>query len=191
VEQTYANWGGDFRRAARRHGLPVSWLVAIASVETGPWAGEPEKQATIRSYAGAIGVMQIMPATANLLGFAAEEMVDPAKNIDAGAKLIADLSARGGGLPAVTGRYNSGKLCCSDPRCGADCSNPFGLCTDSDYPGAAVAYNNTGVALGLNSAGGGIMVGLGVAAAGLYVAAVLAGAVRAPKKLSALIPAMR
>jgi soluble lytic murein transglycosylase-like protein len=178
LEQTLANWRPFFRRSASHHGLPVSWLAAIAAVETGPWSASPEGQATIRSPVGAIGIMQIMPATATMLGFRPDEMLDPQLNIEAGAMLIAQLAERSDGLPAITGRYNSGKLCCSDPRCGADCTNPFGFCTDSDYPGAAVRYNNAAVLLGVNDSSSHLMMGLGMAAAGLYVAAVISGQAR-------------
>lgn len=98
------------------------------------------------SYAGAIGVMQVMPATAQGLGYRPEEMFEPATNIDAGAKLIRQLDDRlQGGLPAICGPYNSGQLCCDSPNCRPGCQNAFRVCTHSDYPGAAVRYNNTAV----------------------------------------------
>jgi len=146
VAQTYDNWRGLFHKAARRYSVPVQWLVGIASVETGPWSADRDEQASMVSYANAVGVMQIIPSTAKLLGYTREDMFDPARNIDAGAKLIGQLSRTiRSGLPAISGAYNSGKVCCTDPRCTPGCQNPYNVCTDGDYPGAALRYSNTAV----------------------------------------------
>lgn len=185
--RTFENFRSDFFGASQRTGIPVSWLIAIASVETGPWSTEASRQASIVSSAGAIGIMQIMPATADMLGYSPAAMTDPGTNIEAGAVLLRQLAERiSGGLPALTGVYNSGKLCCSDPRCGADCSNPFGLCTDSDYPGAAIRYNNTAL-LHFDLRQSGVVAGVVIAGVGLYAAAVLAGLTKAPEPLRRLL----
>ena len=147
LEQTWDNWSGFFLDAADEYELPVSWLVAIASVETGPWSDDPDEQAGIPSPAGARGVMQIMPATARLLDFDADEMYDPATNIRAGAKLLSIDNGRiTGGLPVISGAYNSGKFCCNNPRCTPGCQNSYFVCTDGNYPGAAIKYNNSALA---------------------------------------------
>lgn len=145
---TWENWRCELSAAARRHEVPVSWLLAIACVETGPWWEDAREQASAVSYAGAIGIMQIMPSTARLLDYDPEQMLVADLNIDAGAKLVATLSKSiRSGLPAICGAYNSGKVCCDDPRgCRPGCQNPYRVCTDSDYPGAAIRYNNTAVA---------------------------------------------
>jgi len=146
VVRTWHNFGCSFTRSSARHGVPIAWLLAIASVESGPWSDDAGAQQTAVSPAGALGVMQIMPQTAKSFGRRPEDMLSAPENIDVGAELLARLiAAYGPELPAICAPYNSGKLCCSDSRCGADCENPFGLCTDSDYPGAAIRYNNTAV----------------------------------------------
>lgn len=145
-EQTWQNFHCELADAALRHALPISWVLAIACVETGPWSSSRAHQAAMESPAGALGVMQIMPATAEALGYAPQEMLEPAKNIDAGARLISQIAARvGGGLPAICGPYNSGQLCCDSPGCRAGCQNDYRICTAGDYPGAALRYNNTAV----------------------------------------------
>lgn len=180
LEQTYGNFSSSFHAAARKHALPVSWLLAIAAVETGPWSGEASTQAAIVSPAGAIGIMQLMPATASMLGFSPASMTDPDANIDAGATLLAQLSVRfPDGLPAITAPYNSGRLCCGG-ACGADCTNPFALCTDSDYPGAAIRYNNTALTYLDLRPRGSLIAGVVIGAAGLYAAAVLARLTKPP-----------
>jgi membrane-bound lytic murein transglycosylase F len=47
--------------------------------------------ATTRSYAGAVGLMQVMPQTAKGLGFEEEELLDPETNIQASVKFIKQL----------------------------------------------------------------------------------------------------
>ncbi len=64
--------------AARRHGLPASLIHAVAAVESG------YSQAA-RSGPGAIGVMQLMPATARSLG---ADPHDTEQNIDAGVRFL-------------------------------------------------------------------------------------------------------
>lgn len=143
---TWQNFRCEIADAALRHQLPISWVLAIASVETGAWSSNRSRQAGMVSPAGALGVMQIMPATAEGLGYAPEQMLQPAQNIDAGARLMAQLDARvEGGLPAICGPYNSGQLCCDAPSCRVGCQNGFQVCTASDYPGAAVRFNNTAI----------------------------------------------
>jgi hypothetical protein len=177
VEQTWDNWGRLFVRASRDHGVPVSWLVAIASVETGPWSDDPSEQAEAVSYAGARGVMQIMPATASqILDRDPDAMFNPAANIDAGAELIA-ITMRNvrSGLPAICGVYNSGNVCCKEPPapsgtvgCKVGCQNQFRICTHGDYPLAAIMYNNTALTYLDLSAGPQLatMLGLGLLAVG-------------------------
>lgn len=141
---TWENFRCELTAAAARHGVPASWLLALACVETGPWSGSRAQQAAMVSPAGALGVMQIMPATAKGFGYRPDDMLDARKNIDVGAELVAQLDARvSGGLPAICGPYNSGQLCCDSGGCGPGCQNDYRICTHSDYPGTAIRYNNT------------------------------------------------
>ena len=152
VEQTWDNWGRLFADASSDHGVPVSWLLAIATVESGPWSHDPAEQAGVVSYAGARGVMQIMPGTAShILDRDPDAMFEPAENIDAAGELLA-ITMRNvkSGLPALCGVYNSGNVCCLEPPapsgtvgCKVGCQNAFRVCTHGDYPMAAIMYNNT------------------------------------------------
>jgi hypothetical protein len=67
--------------AARRYGLPAKLLHSIAQAESG-------YQQSAVSPAGAIGIMQLMPATARKLG---ADPHDPEQNVDAGARYLVDL----------------------------------------------------------------------------------------------------
>ena len=59
------------------------------------------------SVAGAMGLMQIMPDTAGMLGL--DDPFDPAKNADAGAKFLKMMLDRyQGDIPMALGAYNAG-----------------------------------------------------------------------------------
>jgi len=89
--------------AAARHGLPPEIVHAVAAVESA-------YQANAVSPKGAIGVMQLMPQTAQTLG------VDPrdvGQNIDAGTRLLRDLLVKYENDPNPVKRalaaYNAGE----------------------------------------------------------------------------------
>lgn len=67
--------------AAKRYGLPAQLLHSLARAESGY-----QQQAV--SPKGAIGIMQLMPDTAKLLG---ADPADPRQNVDAGTRYLADL----------------------------------------------------------------------------------------------------
>ena len=67
--------------AARRHGLPPAFLHSVAAAESG-------YRADAVSPKGAIGLMQVMPATAKAYG--ADPSI-PEQNVDAGAQYMRDL----------------------------------------------------------------------------------------------------
>ncbi len=69
------------RAAAVRHGLPPEFVEAVARAES---AFEPRAV----SPKGALGLMQLMPQTAQALGV---DPIDPAQNADGGAKLLRQL----------------------------------------------------------------------------------------------------
>jgi hypothetical protein len=133
LQQTWDNWKSLFRSAAAKQDLPVSWLVGIASTETGNWSGKPSSQATIVSPAGAVGVMQIMPA---FQPETAAQLSIPAINIQVGARILHQLS-KGAGLqlPYVSALYNAGHIECRS-------INQWNLFSEGDYPTRAVKYNN-------------------------------------------------
>lgn len=78
-----------FERAADRHDLPLTLLLAVAR-------GESDFKADAKSSANAYGVMQIQwPGTANDLGIdSLEELLKPCVNIDAGARYLKWLMRR-------------------------------------------------------------------------------------------------
>ncbi len=87
------------REAALRAGLPPEFVASVAKVESGlrPDAVSPK---------GAIGVMQLMPATAKSLG---ADPNDVAQNIDAGARLLRDLLLKyDGDVVKALAAYNAG-----------------------------------------------------------------------------------
>jgi soluble lytic murein transglycosylase-like protein len=86
-------------RAADKYGLP-RWLVrSVMKVESG-------FQPKVISPKGAIGLMQLMPATAQTLG---ADPHDPAQNADAGARYLRDLLIKyDGGLWHALAAYNAG-----------------------------------------------------------------------------------
>lgn len=89
-----------FREAEARFGLPAGLAEAVARAESGldPRAVSP---------AGALGLMQLMPATARAFG--AQDPFDPAQNVLAGARYLRHLLDRvGGDLKLALAAYNAG-----------------------------------------------------------------------------------
>ena len=88
-----------FEAAAARHALSVDLLLSVARAES-------NCRADAVSDAGAIGVMQLMPATARQLGV---DPRDPAQNIDGGAAYLRQLIDRfGGRIDLALAAYNAG-----------------------------------------------------------------------------------
>jgi soluble lytic murein transglycosylase-like protein len=91
--------------AAKAHGQDVSLLRAIIHVESGfnPSAVSPK---------GAIGLMQLMPATARRVGVdtSRRALFDPATNINAGARYLGMLMDMFSGRPELAiAAYNAGE----------------------------------------------------------------------------------
>jgi soluble lytic murein transglycosylase len=94
---------------AAKHGLDKYLVAALAAQESTFDAG-------IRSSAGAIGLMQIMPATgrsfARRLGirpFSTGRLTEPAVNATIGTQYLADLLEQFGGAPYALAAYNAGE----------------------------------------------------------------------------------
>ena len=177
----WSNWSRHIRRASSEFDVPLSWIVAIMSMETGLWADDPERQASIASSAGAIGPMQIMPATGKMLGFTTAQLHDPSSNIRAGAGTIRYWLDRGAtSLPEVCARYNSGRLCGATGNCGI--TNEWRLCAASNYPRKTIMWNNAAVEsldLGFDWA---MFAVAGIVSSGLaFAIAVATGLTRAPQ----------
>jgi hypothetical protein len=86
--------------AAKRAGIDEALLRSVMREESGfrPCAVSPK---------GAMGLMQLMPATAEQLGVS--NPFDPVDNVEAGAKILKELMTRyDGDLNRVLGAYNAG-----------------------------------------------------------------------------------
>ncbi len=86
-------------RAAEKYGLPRQLVRSVMKAESG-FAPQAVSQK------GAIGLMQLMPATARTLG---ADPHDPAANVDAGARYLRELLEKyNGGLRHALAAYNAG-----------------------------------------------------------------------------------
>ena len=84
----YEEYAGTVRQAAQTYGVDESLIWAVIEQESG---GNPAAS----SDAGAVGLMQLMPATAKQYGVT--DRTDPAQNIRGGTALLSDLLDRYGG----------------------------------------------------------------------------------------------
>ncbi len=163
--QTWQNWKPIFQATAQRYGLPASWLVAIATMESGLWSGNPTQQATIGSFDGSIGIMQPLTLVSSMYGYSSADRADPAKNIDMGSHLIADnaktKNGQLGGFPVVAAMFNggSGSGGCNP---GNDVFNlkgyhgPGGSWPTAVYASNAIRYQNTAVEVGIGGGAAGV-----------------------------------
>jgi len=93
-------WSPLVRAAAEREGLAMDLLTAVIRQESA-------FRACAVSPKGAMGLMQLMPTTAQLLGV--KDPFDPKENVDAGARFLKMLLSRyGGNLALALGAYNAG-----------------------------------------------------------------------------------
>ncbi len=97
------------REAARESGVDVELLKAVIAVESGynPKAVSPR---------GAVGLMQLMPETADRYARgaerqrpAAERLLDPRVNVRTGARMLADLTRRWGRYDVALAAWNAGE----------------------------------------------------------------------------------
>lgn len=91
-------WLDVARAAARRHGIPEDLFLRLVQQESG-W-----NTAAISS-AGALGLAQLMPDTAVRLGV---DPLDPAANLDGGARYLAQQYRRFGRWDLALAAYNAG-----------------------------------------------------------------------------------
>ena len=83
---TISHYDDHFIRAAQRIGWDWRLLAAQCYQESG---FDPQAL----SWAGACGLMQIMPSTGERLGLSRSDLYDPARNIEAAARYIAQLNS--------------------------------------------------------------------------------------------------
>lgn len=87
VHQGISAWKSMIQEYSRKYGVDPDLVSAILYAES---KGDPYRV----SHAGALGLMQIMPATADFLGI--DNVLDPEENIRAGVKYIAWLVSQYG-----------------------------------------------------------------------------------------------
>lgn len=86
------------RDAARQHGVPEDLFLRLVQQESG-W------RANALSHKGAIGLAQLMPATARRLGV---DPHDPAQNLEGGARYLARQFREFGSWRLALAAYNAG-----------------------------------------------------------------------------------
>jgi len=101
VEANRKRYADPITDAARRYGLSTALLHAVITAES--WY---DAQAVSR--AGAVGLMQLMPATAERYGV--KDRTDPTSNIDGGSRYLRDLLAMfRNDLKLAVAAYNAGE----------------------------------------------------------------------------------
>ena len=96
-----APYMSEIRAAAERYAVPESLISAVIRVESGF-----NPRAVSRK--GARGLMQLMPATASILGV--RNSFDPRENIDGGARHLRGLIERfANDVPLALAAYNAGE----------------------------------------------------------------------------------
>jgi len=91
-------WVPHARAAAQRYGVPVGLFLKLVTQESG-W--NPKA----RSHKGAMGLAQLMPATARALGVNAD---DPVQNLDGGARYLSTQYKRFRSWRLALAAYNAG-----------------------------------------------------------------------------------
>jgi soluble lytic murein transglycosylase-like protein len=100
VADSLTRFEREITDAAQRTGTDPALLLAVMTAESG---GDPQA----RSVQGALGLMQLMPATAAELGV--QQPLHPAENILGGARYLADMLQRfGQRLDLALAAYNAG-----------------------------------------------------------------------------------
>jgi soluble lytic murein transglycosylase-like protein len=90
--------------AGPQYGVPSNLLVAVALHESG---GDP----TVRGRSGEYGLMQLMPGTADMLGFKGDYSLllrEPLLNMRLGAKYLSQQFKKYGTWPLALSAYNAG-----------------------------------------------------------------------------------
>lgn len=96
-----SRWNAMIEQVAAEHGVDARLLHAIIRVESA-------YNAQARSHAGALGLMQVIPATGKRFG--ADDLLDPLQNLRAGTAYLVWLKRRfDGDLELMLAAYNAGE----------------------------------------------------------------------------------
>ena len=88
---------------ANQHRVSPNLIRAVMSTESA-------LKRTALSPKGAKGLMQLMPATAELMGIPRSQLFDPERNIEAGTRYLAKLQGIfGNNIPFIAAAYNAGE----------------------------------------------------------------------------------
>ena len=93
-----SQWFETAKAAARRHGIPEDLFLRLVRQESGWYSGAVSPK-------GAIGLAQLMPGTAQLLGV---DPTDPQQNLEGGARYLKRQFDRFGSWPLALAAYNAG-----------------------------------------------------------------------------------
>jgi len=96
-------FGDLIYETSRRHQVNPTVVAAMVRAESAfdPWAVSPK---------GAMGLLQLMPATAKRFGLTDRQFFEPAENLDAGVRYLRWLGERfDGNLALVLAGYNAGE----------------------------------------------------------------------------------
>ncbi|MGH9465242.1 MAG: lytic transglycosylase domain-containing protein [Thermoanaerobaculia bacterium] len=98
-----APYGQLIYNIAKRYALNPEVIVAMVRAES---AFDPMAEST----KGALGLMQLMPATARRFGRATDELLDPELNLETGVRYVAELAGRyANDLALILAAYNAGE----------------------------------------------------------------------------------
>jgi soluble lytic murein transglycosylase len=97
--QPAGNYDDLIKRTARRHGVPAAMVKAVIHAES---AFNPRAV----SSKGAMGLMQLMPATAELMGV--EQPFQARQNVQGGTRYLRSLHDRYGSWTHTLAAYNAG-----------------------------------------------------------------------------------
>ena len=100
VADTLNRFGSEIESASRRSGIDPALILSVVMEESG---GDPGA----RSPKGALGLMQLMPATAQDLGV--KDRTDVAQNLEGGSRYLAEMLGKfAGNLEVALAAYNAG-----------------------------------------------------------------------------------
>jgi len=169
LANSWENWAPLIRKAASKHGLPASWILAFINAETGHKSADPTVQASCGPWSTkcrnscCAGLMQVMvqpyPNYRTFGGYTRpEDMLDPWKAIDTGSAMLARMVERADWeLPAMASSYNqgpgSGAVHCPGGKAHACSLSYWAMCSDPGYISRVVSGNNAAIEhLGVNEA---------------------------------------